>query len=73
MPPSYTSRTQPPPQNCRPEAHQPDGLKIMQNQAGHEHASTTALYTSVSSDYRVRTLRRALDSTVRDALAGMED
>ncbi|TQS87357.1 site-specific integrase, partial [Arthrobacter sp. TS-15] len=50
-----------------------DGLKIMQYQAGHEHASTTALYTSVSSDYRVKTLRRALDSTVRDALAGMED
>jgi len=46
---------------------------FVQHQAGHEHASTTALYTSVSSDYRVKTLRRALDSTVRDALAGMED
>ena len=46
---------------------------FVQHQAGHEHASTTALYTSVSSDYRVKTLRRALDSTVRDAFAGMED
>ena len=46
---------------------------FVQHQAGHEHASTTALYTSVSSDYRVKTLRRALDSTVRDALAGMGD
>jgi integrase/recombinase XerD len=46
---------------------------FVQHQAGHEHASTTALYTSVSSDYRVKTLRGALDSTVRDALAGMED
>ena len=73
MPPSCTSRTHPPTQNRRPEAHQPDGLKIIQHQAGHEHASTTALYTSVSSDYRVKTLRRALDSTIRDALAGMED
>ncbi|MHA7288014.1 tyrosine-type recombinase/integrase [Arthrobacter sp. MDT3-44] len=46
---------------------------FVQHQAGHEHASTTALYTSVSSDYRVTTLRRALDSTVRGALAGMGD
>ncbi|WP_442855269.1 tyrosine-type recombinase/integrase [Arthrobacter sp. B6] len=44
---------------------------FVRHQAGHEHASTTtALYTSVSSDYRVKTLRRALDSTVQDALAG---
>ncbi|WP_284762927.1 site-specific integrase [Arthrobacter sp. efr-133-R2A-63] len=46
---------------------------FVQHQAGHEHASTTALYTSVSSDFRVKTLRRALDSTVRAALGGMED
>lgn len=44
---------------------------LVQHQAG--HASTTAPYTSVSSDYRVKTLRRALDSNVRDALAGMGD
>jgi hypothetical protein len=44
------------------------GLKIIQEQAGHEHASTTAIYTCVSSDFRTRTLRRALDQTVDAAL-----
>ena len=45
---------------------------FVQHQVGHEHASTTALYTSVSSDYRTRTLRDALDSTVSRALNGNE-
>jgi integrase/recombinase XerC len=36
---------------------------FVQQQAGHEHASTTALYTCVSSGFRARTLRRALDAT----------
>ena len=40
----------------------------MQDQAGHEHASTTSIYTCVSSDFRTRTLRRALDGMVDDAL-----
>ena len=40
----------------------------MQEQAGHEHASTTALYTCVSSDFRTRTLRRALDATAAAAM-----
>jgi hypothetical protein len=44
-------------------------LKIIQYQLGHEHASTTSLYTCVSSDYRVRTLRRVLNATIKDALA----
>jgi integrase/recombinase XerD len=43
--------------------------KFVQDQLGHEHASTTSLYTCVSSDYRTRTLRRALDATVREALS----
>ena len=43
---------------------------FVQQQAGHEHASTTSLYTSVSSDYRTTTLRRALDSTIARALNG---
>lgn len=42
--------------------------RFVQEQAGHEYASTTAIYTSVSSDYRVTTLRRALDSTLKQAL-----
>lgn len=46
---------------------------FVQNQLGHEHASTTSLYTFVTGDYRTSTLRRALDSTVRDALEGRQD
>jgi integrase/recombinase XerC len=42
--------------------------RFVQEQAGHEHASTTAIYTCVSSDFRTRTLRRALDATVQAAL-----
>lgn len=44
-------------------------LKIMQHQMGHDHASTTSLYTCVSSDYRVSTLRRVLDTTINTALS----
>jgi hypothetical protein len=40
----------------------------MQEQVGHDHASTTSIYTCVSSDYRTRTLRRALDGMVAEAL-----
>jgi site-specific recombinase XerD len=40
---------------------------FVQQQVGHSYASTTALYTSVSSDYRTRTLRRVLDATVHAA------
>lgn len=44
--------------------------RFVQEQVGHEHASTTSIYTCVSSDYRVRTLRRALDATLAAALSG---
>jgi integrase/recombinase XerC len=43
--------------------------RFVQEQAGHEHASTTSIYTCVSSDFRTRTLRRVLDQTVQAALA----
>lgn len=46
---------------------------FVQQQVGHSYASTTALYTSVSSDFRTRTLRRALDSTVSRALGRAAD
>lgn len=48
---------------------------FVQHQMGHEHASTTSLYTCVSSDFRVRTLRRVLNGTLNDALsfAGEEE
>ena len=42
---------------------------FVQQQAGHQHASTTAIYTCVSSDFRTRTLRQALDATIGAALA----
>ncbi len=45
-----------------------DAALFVQQQAGHDHASTTALYTCVSSDYRTRTLRAALDTTIAKAL-----
>ena len=41
---------------------------FVQQQVGHEHASTTSIYTCVSSDFRVRTLRKALDATVGAAI-----
>jgi hypothetical protein len=47
--------------------------KFVQDQMGHDHASTTSLYTCVSSDYRVRTLRRALDATIERALSFGEE
>ena len=40
---------------------------FVQQQAGHEYASTLAIYTSVSSDYKTRTLRAALDGAVAAA------
>ena len=43
--------------------------KFVQDQMGHDHASTTSIYTCVSSDFRVRTLRRALDTTITEALS----
>jgi len=51
-----------------------DGLDplFVQQQVGHSYASTTALYTSVSSDFRTRTLRGVLDATVSRALARPE-
>ena len=42
--------------------------RFVQDQVGHEHASTTSIYTCVSSDFRTRTLRRQLDATVAAAL-----
>ncbi|MGH3536957.1 MAG: tyrosine-type recombinase/integrase [Pseudonocardiaceae bacterium] len=41
---------------------------FVQQQVGHSYASTLALYTSVSADYRARTLRAVLDKTVSAAL-----
>lgn len=35
--------------------------RFVQEQVGHSYASTTAIYTSVSDDFKNRVLRRALD------------
>ena len=61
-------RTLSAPQTPRPWSEKLIKLKIMQQQAGHAHASTTSIYTCVSSDYRTRTLRTALDQTITSAL-----
>jgi len=42
--------------------------RFVQEQVGHDHASTTSIYTCVSSDFRTRTLRRVLDGMVTEAL-----
>jgi hypothetical protein len=67
MPPG-ASRTTSLTQNSTSAACRRRQLKIIQQQAGHEHASTTAIYTCVSSDFRTRTLRRALDATAAAAM-----
>ncbi|MER7124064.1 tyrosine-type recombinase/integrase [Streptomyces goshikiensis] len=46
---------------------------FVQQQVGHDHASTTAIYTCVSSDFRTRSLRRVLDATVEAALRSLLD
>ena len=44
----------------RSQARMPRRLKIIQEQAGHVYASTTAIYTGVSEEYRNRLLERSL-------------
>lgn len=43
--------------------------RFVQDQMGHEHASTTGIYQFVSDDFRSTTLRSALDRTVKEAKA----
>ncbi len=54
------SRTPSATKNRRSMACDHDGLKIMQHQVGHAYASTTAIYTGVSDEYRNRLLERSL-------------
>jgi hypothetical protein len=53
-------RTLSAPQTPRPESQKLIKLKIIQEQAGHSWASTTATYTTVGQDARNRMLRAAL-------------
>ncbi|SCF72168.1 site-specific integrase [Streptomyces sp. Ncost-T10-10d] len=41
---------------------------LAQQQVGHDHASTTAIYTCVSFNLRTRSLRRVLEATIEAAL-----
>lgn len=66
------SRTAAPTQNRTSAAYDASELKIIQEQVGHEHASTTSIYTCVSSDFRTRTLRRHLDATIAAALRSQD-
>ncbi|MCX2750476.1 DUF6262 family protein [Arthrobacter sp. MI7-26] len=43
-----------------PAPHDRDGLKIIQPQVGHSDASTTGLYTSVSSDFKQKTVQKMI-------------
>jgi integrase/recombinase XerC len=70
---SCPSRTSSSTQSARSQAQSKIRLKIIQQQAGHEYASTTAIYTCVSSDFRTRTLRNALDATARAVLRPGKD
>jgi integrase/recombinase XerC len=45
---------------------------FVQMQVGHRYASTTALYTGVSSDFKNQALQRALRAQLGDALTGKE-
>lgn len=42
--------------------------RFVQDQMGHEHASTTGIYQFVSDEFRRSTLRSALDRTVTEAM-----
>ena len=42
--------------------------RFVQDQTGHEHASTTGIYQFTSDEFRRSTLRSALDRTVEQAL-----
>ena len=54
------SRTTTMTQTSRSGACPTGGLKMIQEQVGHAYASTTAIYTSVSNDFKNKTLQAAL-------------
>jgi integrase len=65
---SSPSRTTTTTQTPRSAPCPSSGLKIIQDQMGHEHASTTGIYQFVSDEFRRSTLRSALDRTVNEAM-----
>jgi hypothetical protein len=61
MHPPQTSTTTSTTKHRRSEARICQRLKIMQRQAGHSWASTTAGYTTVGADHANRMLRAAVE------------
>lgn len=57
-------RTLSAPQTPRSETEKLIKLKIMQPQVGHSHASTTSLYTSVSSDFKRTTVQQMISRRI---------
>ncbi|WP_345300944.1 tyrosine-type recombinase/integrase, partial [Gordonia humi] len=47
--------------------------RFVQDQMGHEHASTTGIYQFTSDQFRQSTLRSALDRTMKQALRSAEN
>jgi len=44
--------------------------KFLQDQVGHSHAATTAIYMSVSDDYKDRIVRAAIDDQLKQIAGG---
>ena len=42
-----------------------NNLKIIQQQVGHTYSSTTALYTSVSADFKHKTVQQMISRRLR--------
>lgn len=66
MPSPATSRTTTATQTHRSTACRVGELKIIQRQVGHRFASTTALYTGVSSDFMNTMMRKVLDKALHN-------
>lgn len=66
MPSSVTSRTIVATQTHRSTVCRASELKIIQEQAGHSHAATTAIYMGVSNEYRNKLLEAALKGRLGD-------
>jgi hypothetical protein len=62
------SRTAAPTQNRTSAAYDASELKIIQDQAGHSYASTTAIYTGVSDEFRNRLMAKTLRERYADPL-----
>jgi hypothetical protein len=72
MPPPHTSTTTSTTKHRRSQPRKSQRLKIIQLQLGHEHASTTSIYTLAAPDYRARELERVLSATLARSNARLD-